>query len=99
LPASPRQSLRPSRPPSINLTRLTRTTAAGLVMPYCDSQAMNEHLKEISAQVEPGHHAVVLLDQEGWHISEALRTPANVTLLALPAKAPELNPVENLWQF
>jgi len=74
-------------------------TAAGLVMPYCDSQAMNEHLKEISAQVEPGHHAVVLLDQAGWHISQALQTPANMTLLPLPAKAPELNPVENLWQF
>ena len=49
---------------------------------------MSEHLKEISAQVEPGHHAVVLLDQAGWHISEPL-----------PSKAPELNPVENLWQF
>jgi hypothetical protein len=36
-----------------------------LVMPYCDSQAMSEHLKEISAQVEPGHHAAVLLDQAG----------------------------------
>jgi transposase len=60
---------------------------------------MNEHLKEISAQVEAGHHAVVLLDQAGWHISQAIRTPANLTLLPLPAKAPELNPVEHLWQF
>ena len=68
-------------------------------MPYCDSQAMNEHLLEISAQVEPGSHAVVLLDQAGWHISQALKTPPNLTLLSLPSKAPELNPVENLWQF
>ena len=74
-------------------------TCAGLVMPYCDSQAMNEHLLEISAQVEPGSHAVVLLDQAGWHISQALKTPPNLTLLSLPSKAPELNPVENLWQF
>jgi len=74
-------------------------TCAGLVMPYCDSQAMSEHLKEISAQVEPGAHAVVLLDQAGWHISQALRIPSNLTLLSLPSKAPELNPVENLWQF
>ena len=51
------------------------------------------------AQVESGHHAVVLLDQAGWHISEVLRTPTNITLLPLPSKAPELNPVENLWQF
>lgn len=73
--------------------------AAGLVMPYCHSQAMNEHLQEISAHVEPGRHAVVLLDQAGWHISEALQVPANLTLPPLPSKAPELNPVENLWQF
>jgi hypothetical protein len=74
-------------------------TAAGLVMPFCDSQAMSEHLKEISAQVEPGCHAVLILDQAGWHTSQALDVPDNVTILPLPAKAPELNPVENLWQF
>ena len=74
-------------------------TAAGLVMPYCDTQAMNAHLAEISAQVEPGHHAILLLDQAWWHTSQALETPPNITLLPLPAKAPELNPVENLWQF
>ena len=68
-------------------------------MPHCDTQAMIEHLKEISLQVEPGGHAVVLLDQAGWHLSDALQTPANITLLPLPSKAPELNPVENLWQF
>lgn len=68
-------------------------------MPYCDSQAMHAHLEEISAQVEPGCHAVLILDQAGWHTSERLRIPANITLLPLPSKAPELNPVENLWQF
>jgi len=56
-------------------------------------------LAEISAQVEPGHHAILLLDQAWWHTSQALETPPNITLLPLPAKAPELNPVENLWQF
>ena len=60
---------------------------------------MNEHLRVISAQVEPKCHAVVLLDQAGWHLSNALQTPANLTLLPLPAKSPEINPVENLWQF
>jgi hypothetical protein len=60
---------------------------------------MNEHLKEISAQLEPGHHAVVLLDQAGWHTSATLHTPANLTLLPPPGKAPALKPAENLWQF
>ncbi len=38
---------------------------AGLVMPYCDTPAMQDHLAEISAAVERGAHAVVLLDQAG----------------------------------
>ena len=35
----------------------------------------------------------------GWHQSRRLVVPANITLMPLPAKAPELNPVENVWQF
>ena len=46
-----------------------------------------------------GAHAVLILDQAGWHISAGLVIPANITLLPLPAKCPELNPVENVWQF
>ena len=39
------------------------------------------------------------LDQAGWHLARALVVPDNITLLPLPARSPELNPVENLWQF
>ena len=60
---------------------------------------MNAHLAEISAAVEPGAHAVLLLDQAGWHTTAKLNLPDNITILPLPAKAPELNPVENIWQF
>jgi hypothetical protein len=72
---------------------------AGLVMPYADTRAMNEHLAEISAHVDPGAHAVILLDQAGWHTTPKLDIPANITLMELPPRAPELNPVENVWQF
>ena len=72
---------------------------AGLVMPRCDTSAMNEHLKEISSIVDPGAHAVLILDGAGWHIAHDLVVPDNITLLTLPACAPELNPVENVWQF
>ena len=68
-------------------------------MPWCDTAAMAEHLKEISLAVDPGCHAVVLLDQAGWHGSSSLAVPDNITLLPLPPRAPELNPVENVWQF
>jgi transposase len=57
------------------------------------------HLKEIAAAVAPGAHAVLLLDQAGWHGSAALEVPDNITLLPLPPRSPELNPVENVWQF
>ncbi len=73
--------------------------AAGLIMPYCNRQAMNEHLAEISKTVDPNAHAVVLLDQAGWHTTKKLNIPDNITLMPLPSRAPELNPVENIWQF
>ena len=57
------------------------------------------HLAEISSQVAPGAHAVLMLDQAGWHLSGKLTIPDNITLLPLPPKCPELNPVENVWQF
>ena len=60
---------------------------------------MNLHLEEISAAVAPGAHAVLVPDQAGWHLAPKLRTRANITILPLPPKAPELNPVENVWQF
>jgi transposase len=59
---------------------------------------MNLHLAEI-ATVAAGAHAVLLVDQAGWHLSARLVIPANVTILPLPPKSPELNPVENIWQF
>ncbi len=72
---------------------------AGLVLPRCTGEAMSLHLAEIAAAVAPGAHAVLVLDKAGWHIAKALKVPPNITLVPLPAKSPELNPVENVWQF
>jgi hypothetical protein len=69
---------------------------AGLVMPYCDTPAMEAHLEEISRTVDPGAHAVLILDQAEWHTSPKLDIPDNITLLPLPPRSPELNPVENV---
>ena len=76
-----------------------RRKGAGLVLPSCDSEAMALHLAEISIAVAPGAHAILLLDQAGWHVSKKLPIPDNITLLPFPPKSPELNPVENIWQF
>ena len=56
-------------------------------------------LAEISRAVKKGAHAVVILDQAGWHGAKDLEVPDNITLLPLPPRSPELNPVENIWQF
>jgi transposase len=44
-------------------------------------------------------HAVPILDKAGWYSSAKLIVPKNITLLFLPPRSPELNPVENVWQF
>ena len=76
-----------------------RGVGAALVLPRCNTQAMQWHLEEISTNVEPGAHALLMLDQAGWHMSTKLKVPDNITLLPLPPRSPELNPVENIWQF
>ncbi|GAB7551057.1 hypothetical protein NRB_05540 [Novosphingobium sp. 11B] len=68
-------------------------------MPRCNSETMSMHLEEIAFHVAPGAHAVLLLDQAGWHGSVELVVPPNITLMPLPPRCPELNPVENVWQF
>jgi len=49
--------------------------------------------------VEPGRHAGLLLDEAEWHLSDQVPVPDNITLLPLPPKCPELNVMENIWQF
>ena len=77
------------------------------MLPWCNTAAMTLHveprgspdLAEISARVAPGHHAALVVDQAGWHLSADLVVRANITIVPLPAKCPELNPQENVWQF
>ena len=68
------------------------------MLPRCTTEAMTLQLAEIAQAVAPGAHAIVLVDQAGWHLSKRLVVPANITLVPLPAKAPELNPMEIVWQ-
>jgi hypothetical protein len=76
-----------------------RGVGAGLVLPRCDTQAMQWHLEEIACQIRPSAHAILIVDQAGWHTTEKLDVPANIPILPLPPRSPELNPVENIWQF
>ena len=68
-------------------------------MPFVETEAMQEHLREISTHVARGAHAVLLLDRAGWHTTRRLKVPRNITLIFLPSRSPELNPVEQIWQY
>jgi transposase len=77
-----------------------RGVGAAIIMPTANTEAMNEHLKEISTQVRPGAHAVLICDGAGWHQrGKKLEIPANITLISLPPYSPELNSMENVWYY
>ena len=68
-------------------------------MPAADTQAMSLHLAEIAKQVAPESHAALVFDGAGYHGSNSLAVPDNITLIPLPSYAPELNPIENVWEY
>jgi putative transposase len=60
---------------------------------------MSMHLKEIGGNVAPGAHPALVLDGAGYHLATSLAVPGNITLVHQPPYAPELNPVENVWEY
>jgi transposase len=73
--------------------------AFALALPEATTAAMSLFLAAFAEQLEPDAHAVLILDQAGWHGSRRLAVPGNITLLPLPAYPPELNPVERVWLY
>ena len=76
-----------------------RDTGAALVITHVSVAAMNLLLEEVAAQLPPGTHAVMLIDNAGWHTSGDIRVPPNISLLNLPPYSPELNGIERVWQY
>ena len=78
----------------------------GAIRPMVDGQSADESyifladMHAMTIEHRPADvHAVMVLDRAGWHVARALKVPANVTLVHLPPKSPELNPAENLWHY
>jgi hypothetical protein len=57
---------------------------------------MQLHVDEISRN---GARAVPLLDRAGWHTTTKLEVPDNIMPILPAFRAPELKPVENVWQY
>ena len=77
----------------------TQKSCAGIIVPHANGNALEIHLAEISYHVPPGRHAVVVMDQAGWHSTQKIIIPENISILHLPPYSPELNPQENIWRY
>ena len=78
----------------------SRGTGAALITPYANAEMMSLHLAEISTQVAKGAVALLVCDGAGWHQTGGkLVVPHNIALLHLPPYSPELNPMENVWDY
>jgi len=73
--------------------------SVGMITPGVDTALMGTFLAGLSGTLAPGEHAVLALDNAGWHTAKCLAVPENVSLLFLPPYSPELDPVERLWQW
>jgi len=70
---------------------------AAIIMPGINTEVMKGYLKEISTQVAPSAHTVLICDGAGWHQTGGrLKLADNISLLPLPPYSPELNPMENV---
>ncbi len=67
-----------------------------LILPSVNTDCTQQFLDEVAAR-HANRLIIMVLDGAGWHRSAALRVPSNMRLLPLPPYAPELNPVEHLW--
>ena len=66
------------------------------MLPFVNTKAMQMHLDQISKHIVRKAHGVVLMDRAGWHTTSKLKVPKNLTIILLPSRSPELNPVENI---
>lgn len=77
-----------------------RAVGAAIIAPAANIECMNLHLQEISTQVTPGSIAALVCDSAGWHQTGGeLELPNNIVLLPLAPYSPELNPMENVWEY
>src|ERR1700710_1366831 len=77
-----------------------RGVGAAMITPSANTEMMNLHLAEVSVQVAQGAMAVLICDGAGGHQTGRARiVPDNIVLLHLPPYSPELNPMENVWDY
>ena len=76
-----------------------RGVGAAMIMPAANTAAMNEHLGDQHPDCSWRACRPALRRRRLASAAASASVPANITLLDLPAYAPELNPMENVWEF
>ena len=71
-------------------------TFDSLILPHVNSDCMQVFLNEVASR-HPRDRIIMILDGAGWHVSGLLTIPENMRLIPLPPYAPELNPMEHVW--
>jgi len=67
-----------------------------LILPHVNGRCMQLFIDELAARYR-NERIILILDGAGWHKSLEIRLPDNLRLTFLPPYAPELNPVEHIW--
>jgi transposase len=67
------------------------------MLPYLNAEVMGLFLNEFVRSEAAGKRIVMVMDQATAHRAKALKVPERITIEALPAYSPELNPTERLW--
>ena len=72
-----------------------------LVLPTVSTAVWNVVLAEFAQAVgaSANKRIVLVLDQAGWHTSDAVMVPEGVHVVFLPPYSPELQPAERLWSL
>lgn len=73
--------------------------SSALISPTVNTTLMSAHLRMIAEEAGEGVHVVLVLDGAGWHKAKDLLVPETMTLFFLPPYAPELMPMERVWQW
>jgi len=69
-----------------------------LVMSGTDTACMNIFLDQLG-KAYPDDYIMLVLDNAAWHRSKTLEIPENIELYPLLPYTPELNPIEQIWEY
>lgn len=70
-----------------------------LLLPTVSRAVWNVVLAEFAQAVGANKQIVLVIDQAGWHTSDAVVVPDEMHVVFTPSYSPELQPAERLWSL